>query len=175
MLSKFSNKRFLSGFTIIELLVAMAVAAVLLGLALPAFNTFIEQRSMTSRVNGLISAVNLARSEAVTRGGLVSIQAVNAGDNANEWGAGYCVVVGTPGNCPNDPAVLIRQFDDAGAATMNATGGLNGQGTLSFNGRGLMTLGAQGTIEICEVGVARGREVEINTIGRATSVELACP
>ena len=30
------------GFTIIELLVAMAVAAVLLGLALPAFDTFIE-------------------------------------------------------------------------------------------------------------------------------------
>ncbi len=88
MLSKFSNKRSLSGFTIIELLVAMAVASVLLGLALPAFDTFIEQRNMTSRVNGFISAVNLARSEAVNRGGDVSIQAMNAGDNGNEWGAG---------------------------------------------------------------------------------------
>jgi prepilin-type N-terminal cleavage/methylation domain-containing protein len=175
LLSKFSNKRFLSGFTIIELLVAMAVAAVLLGLALPAFDTFIEQRTMTARVNGFIAAVNLARSEAVTRGGPVSIQAVNAGDNGNEWGPGYCVVVGTPGNCPNDPAVLIRQFDPADGATMDALGGLNGQGTLTFNGRGLMTLGAPGTIEICEAGVARGREVAVNTIGRATSVDLVCP
>lgn len=175
MLSKFSNKRFLSGFTIIELLVAMTVAAVLLGMALPAFDTFIEQRNMSSRVNGFIAAVNLARSEAINRGGNVSVQAVNAGDNANEWGPGFCVVVGTPGNCPNDPAVLIRQFDAAGAATMNGLGSLNGVGTLTFNGRGLLTLGAPGTIEICEAGVARGREVAVNTIGRAASAELACP
>lgn len=153
----------------------MAVAIVLLGLALPAFDTFIEQRNMTSRVNGFIAAVNLARSEAVNRGGDVSIQAVNAGDNGNEWGPGYCVVVGTPGNCPADPDVLIRQFEDSGAATMDALGGLNGVATLTYNGRGLMTLGAPGTIEICEAGVARGREIAINTIGRAASVELACP
>ena len=175
MLSKCSNKRSLSGFTLVELLVAMAVAIVLLGLALPAFDTFIEQRNMTSRVNGFIAAVNLARSEAVNRGGDVSIQAVNAGDNGNEWGPGYCVVVGTPGNCPADPDVLIRQFEDSGAATMDALGGLNGVATLTYNGRGLMTLGAPGTIEICEAGVARGREIAINTIGRAASVELACP
>ena len=153
----------------------MAIAAILLGMALPAFDTFIEQRNMTARVNGFISAVNLARSEAVNRGGEVSIQAVNAGDNGNEWGPGYCVVVGTPGNCPNDPAVLIRQFEDSGAATMDATGGLNGVATLTFNARGLLTLGNPGTIEICEAGVANGREVAINTIGRAAGVEFACP
>ena len=130
---------------------------------------------MTSRVNGFISAVNLARSEAVNRGADVSIQAVNAGDNGNEWGPGYCVVVGTPGNCPADPAVLIRQFDDSGDATLDATGDLNGVATLTFNGRGLLTLGNQGTIEICEAGVERGREIAINTIGRAASAEFACP
>ncbi len=71
--------------------------------------------------------------------------------------------------------MLIRQFDDAGAATMNATGDLNGVGTLTFNGRGLLTLGDQGTIEICEADVANGREIAINTIGRAASAEFACP
>ena len=153
----------------------MAIASVLLGLALPAFNTFIEQNRMSARVNGFISAVNLARSEAVNRGAEVSVQAVNAGDNADEWGPGFCVVVGTPGNCPNDPAVNLRQFDAAGDATMDATGGLNGVATLTFNGRGFATLGAPGTIEVCEAGIARGREVAINTVGRATSAELPCP
>ncbi|MGD8832662.1 MAG: GspH/FimT family pseudopilin, partial [Pseudomonadales bacterium] len=164
MLSKISNKRFLDGFTVLELLIAMAIAAVLLGMALPAFNTFIEQRTMTSRVNDFISAVNLARSEAVNRGGLVSIQSMNP-DGANEWGNGYCVVVGTPGGCPNDPTVMLRQFDVADGATMDALGGLNGIGTLSYNGRGLLTLAAPGTIELCKAGVAVGREIAVNTIG----------
>ena len=71
--------------------------------------------------------------------------------------------------------MLIRQFDAAGAATMDALGGLNGIATLTFNGRGLLTLGNPGTIEICEAGVAIGREVAVNTIGRTATAELNCP
>jgi len=170
LLSKYSNKQVPKGFTIVELLVAMAVAAVLFGLALPAFNTFIEQRAMTSRVNDFISAVNLARSEAVNRGGPVSIQA-KAAWATDEWGGGYCVTVGTPGNCN----AALRDFVGGDGATMNALGGLNGIGTLTFSGRGMLTLGAPGTIQICEAGVSRGREVAVNTVGRAAAVDLACP
>ena len=148
----------------------MAIAAILLGMALPAFNTFIDQRNMTARGNDFISAVNLARSEAVNRGALVSIQSrAVAGDN--EWGGGYCVVVGTPGNCDD----ALREFEAAAPTTMNAMGAMNGVPTLTYNGRGLLTLGAQGTIEICRDGVNPGREIDINTVGRASSGELVCP
>lgn len=148
----------------------MAVAAILLGMALPAFNTFIEQRSMTSRVNDFISAVNLARSEAINRGGLVSIQAV-APAASDEWGGGYCVTPGTPGNCN----ASLRDFVGGDGATIDALGGLNGVNMLTFNGRGLLVLGAQGTIQICEAGINPGREIAINGIGRASSLEFICP
>ena len=171
MLSKFSNKPFLSGFTLVELMVAIAIAAVLMSMAVPAFDTFIEQRNMAARGNDFISAVNLARSEAINRGGLVSIQAVNAGDNNDEWGPGYCVTAGTPGNC----GASLRDFEAADGETLNGTGGLNGVGMLTYNGRGLLTLNAQGTIEICSAGVNPGREIAINTIGRAASGEFVCP
>jgi prepilin-type N-terminal cleavage/methylation domain-containing protein len=173
LLSKFSSSPSGSaGFTIIELMVAMAVAAILMGMALPAFNTFIEQRTMAARVNDFISAVNLARSEAVNRGALVSLQSMDASDNNNEWGTGYCVTLGTPGNCN----ASLRNFEPADRATMDSTGDLNGVGTLTYNGRGLLTLGGQGTIELCstDAGVDPGREVAINTVGRASSIELVC-
>lgn len=175
MLSKFSNKPFLptvTGFTIVELMVAMAIAAILLGMALPAFDTFIEQRTMAAGVNDFVSAVNLARSEAVNRGAAVSVQAMDASGNSNEWGPGYCVTVGTPGDC-NDS---LRDFEPSANVTMDATGGLNGVGALTYNGRGLLTLGAQGTIELCstDASVDPGRELAINTVGRVSSVELVC-
>ena len=156
----------------IELIVAMTIAAILLGMALPAFNTFIEQRTMTAQVNDFITAINLARSEAVNRGALVSIQVEGAVDNGNEWGGGYCLTL-VAGDC----GAPLRRFEAPADATMNAIGGLQGVGTLTYNGRGLLTLGAQGTIELCstDAGVNPGREIAINTIGRAASVEFVCP
>ena len=154
-------------------MVAMVVAAVLMGMALPAFNAFIEQRTLSARTNDFLIAVNLARSEAANRGGLVSVQAMDASDNGNEWGPGYCVTVGTPGNC----GAPLRIFEAADGATLDATADLDGVGTLSYNGRGLLTLNGQGTIELCstDATVNPGREIEVNRVGRASSVELVCP
>src|SRR5262245_16509306 len=85
------------GITIIEIMVTLAIAAVLIGLAVPAFNGFVAQRTLTAQVNDFLVSVQYARSEAGRRGATVSVQAVNAGGAANEWGPGWCVVVGTPG------------------------------------------------------------------------------
>ena len=160
------------GFTIIELMVALAIAGVLLGLALPAFNGFIEQRTMTTRVNEFVLAVNYARSEAAKLGGLVSIQAVNAADGANEWGPGYCVIIGNPGNC-NAPLRTFSAMDDT---TMDATGAFDTLTTLSFNARGVLTVNGEGTMQLCstDVGVDPGRIIGLNLIGRTTSTELIC-
>ncbi|MFP6837782.1 MAG: prepilin-type N-terminal cleavage/methylation domain-containing protein [Pseudomonadales bacterium] len=81
------------GFTLVELLVTLTIAAVLFGFALPAFNGMMAQRTMTARVNQFVLAVNYARSEAAKLGGVVSIQSVDSGDTDNEWGLGYCVAM----------------------------------------------------------------------------------
>ena len=69
------------GLTIVELMVTLAVAAILIGLAVPAFNSFIIQRGLTAETNDFMVAVQYARSEAGRRGSSVSVQAQNAGDN----------------------------------------------------------------------------------------------
>jgi len=159
------------GFTIVEIMVTLAVAAVLIGLALPAYNGFIAQRRLTSQVNDFMVAVQYARSEATKQGATVSVQSLDDTDGGNEWGKGYCVVVGTPGNCDN----ALRTFDATGNNTLNADGALDGLGTLSFNSRGLLVGAGAGTLDLCDPNEQRGRRITMTLIGRVSSQEVNCP
>jgi len=160
------------GFTIVELMVALAVAAVLASIALPAFNGFIVQQRLTAEANSFAGAIAYARSESTKRGATVSLQA-RAFDTANEWGGGYCVVLGNPGDCDD----ALRLYDPATLATMNAQGALNALNTLSFNSRGLFTLGNTGQIDLCSDDTLEdpGRQLEISVIGRLNVSEFDCP
>ena len=150
----------------------MAIAAILIGVGLPAFNGFIVQQRLTSSANGFAGAVAFARSESTRRGATVSLQALGA-DNNNEWGEGYCVVLGNPGDCA-DP---LRLYDPAELATINGQGNLDGVSTLSFNSRGLFTLGASGQLDLCSTDTLEdpGRQLDISVIGRLNISELDCP
>ena len=62
-----------SGFTVQELMIALAIAGILLGLAVPSFQTALYNNRLTSQANQLIAALNSARSEALKRGVRVTI------------------------------------------------------------------------------------------------------
>jgi type IV fimbrial biogenesis protein FimT len=55
------------GFTLIELMVTVGVAAILLGLGVPAFQTTVQDMRMTTSVNDLLVSMQLARSESIKR------------------------------------------------------------------------------------------------------------
>lgn len=162
----------IAGFTLIELMIALAIAAIMMIYALPAFNDFTAQRRMTSNVNSMIAAINYARSEATRLGGIVTVQALNAGDTDNEWGPGFCVTPADPGNC----AAALQTFDMGGTITFNGLGGLHTQDSMSFNSRGLLQGGLLGTIELCgaDAGDDPGRIINISAIGRASILNLVC-
>lgn len=159
------------GFTLIELMVALSIAAVMMVYAIPSFRDFTVQREMASNVNALVAAINYARSEAVRLGGTVSVQAQNAADANNEWGPGFCVTV-VPGDC-NTP---LKVFAIAGGPTFDAIDGLNNQATLSFDSRGMIRNGLFGAVELCGADDDEdpGRIVNVNAIGRASVAELDC-
>ncbi len=56
------------GFTLIELVFTLVVAGILIMLAVPQFKEALSNNNRNSKVNTLISALNLTRSEAVSRG-----------------------------------------------------------------------------------------------------------
>ena len=62
------DKRRLANLTVVEIMVALAIAAIMMFFALPAFNDFTAQRRVAANVNYVISAINYARNEAARRG-----------------------------------------------------------------------------------------------------------
>ena len=133
------------GLTVIELLVAMAIAAVLLTYAIPAFNDFSDQRRMASSTNMFIAGVNYARSEAARLGTTVTLQTVDAASGANEWGPGFCVTANDPGNCDNP----LNTFEPDTLLTLDGVDGLDGLDRLSFDSRGMLIGDIDGAIEVC--------------------------
>ena len=168
------------GITIIEIMVSLAIAAVLIGLALPAFNAFVAQRTLTTQVNDFLVALQYARSEAGRQGTNVGVIAVNAGSAANEWGPGWCVMLvpdlTNPPACPFPPdSTALRNFPSLGSNTLNATNnpppGFDGISMLAFAPNGLLTSpkNISGTFDLCNPKEHIGREISLNTIGRVAS------
>lgn len=71
------------GFTLVELMITIAVAAILLAIAIPGFRDLILRNELTTATNDWVAAVNLARSEAVRRG----VPVVVCGQRGNHSGA----------------------------------------------------------------------------------------
>ncbi|MGJ7498944.1 GspH/FimT family pseudopilin [Variovorax sp. ZT5P49] len=76
------------GFTLIEMMVVIALMTVLLAIALPSFNSLIERYRVEGMARALIASVSHARSEAVRRGKGVSIQQ-RAECRGGDWSCGW--------------------------------------------------------------------------------------
>lgn len=92
------------GFTLIELMVTISVAAVLLGIATPSFRDMAIRNRLSGYTNDFIATVNYARSEAVRRGAQVAICRSSDGATCSgSWSDGWIVFA----NLDNDsPAVI---------------------------------------------------------------------
>jgi type IV fimbrial biogenesis protein FimT len=72
------------GLTLVELMVTLAVAIVLLAVGIPAFNTLTARDISATTVNGLVTALQQARAEAISRGRRVWVASAN-------WNQGWSV------------------------------------------------------------------------------------
>ena len=59
------HKKTLQGFTLVELIVTLAVAAILMGTAVPSFTSLVNSNRLATQANDLLGAMMIARSEAI--------------------------------------------------------------------------------------------------------------
>ncbi|HKM28006.1 MAG TPA: GspH/FimT family pseudopilin [Thiopseudomonas sp.] len=91
------------GFTLIELMVAVAILAIVLSIAIPSFSTILLNNRISTTADELHTAVQLARSEAIKRKKTVTLCRANAdfsacvqgGIGSTDWASGWLLTSGT--------------------------------------------------------------------------------
>ncbi len=84
-----------AGLSLIELIVALAVFALVTTLAVPNFRNFVQNNQMSASANNLMGSLALARSEAIKRNQQVSVCASNSQTSCTgvDWNNGWIVFV----------------------------------------------------------------------------------
>ena len=77
------------GFTLLELVITVALIGLLAAIGIPSFKGSLRSNRLTTSANEFISAINLARSEAIKRNQSVSIR-----KSSTNWEDGWNVLVG---------------------------------------------------------------------------------
>jgi type IV fimbrial biogenesis protein FimT len=141
-----------SGFTLVEILVAVTVVAILLTIGIPSFRFVTNSNRIASEINGLLGDMQFARSEAVKEGQPVTVcvstdQATCAtGATANAWQSGWIVFSDLNANATVDVAtdvVLRVQTPFSGTDTFVAS---NNVKAVTFNREGYANGIANGTL-----------------------------
>lgn len=89
-----------AGFTLVELMIGVAILGILAAFAAPSFREMLETQRIKSASFDLIAALTMARSEAIKQNGAVTLTPTSA---TTEWGAGWTItgpdaaIIGTQG------------------------------------------------------------------------------
>ncbi len=125
------------GFTLIELMITLAVAVILLVIAVPSFRTMTISNRLTTTANDVVGALNIARMEAIKRNASVQFCSNNASLNTSDpLGTACGTAAGAVETLVGSPAVA----SSVGAATIGIVTPLQLSGDMAavrFGSQGL--------------------------------------
>ena len=156
-----------SGYTLLELLITLALIALIFAFALPSMTTFNQNDRLTTNINTLIGHLAYARSEAVKRSVQVSVCASNDGATCSGgWDDGWIVFIDADSdNAFTAGEEVIRTHQDLGGNNTLTPTGIGTQ--VIYDNRGFVTAASVGSLQLCDNRSGPyGKTVRITTTGR---------
>lgn len=169
-MSNWSCKRS-HGFSVIELMVTVAIVAILAAVALPSFTEAIARNRVAAQANDFIAAVNLARTEAVRRNAGAGV--CSSSDNATcggTWSDGWIVWATNTATPANRDVLRAGEFNPQDTFSGATT-------TVEFSSRGALAAAAGPfTLEPtdCTAGKPMRREFVFTLTGSVSMTQGDC-
>ena len=154
-------------FTLLELLVALAVVAILLVAGVPALNEFSARQHMSAKITALHGHLALARNEAIRYGtqvvGCPGNAALGCAGSA-DWSRGWVVFGDLNGDRQHQPAEPIHRVDPGSELLYIHSS--SGRQSVRFHANGSAP-GSNMSITFCDWrGPSAARKLVISNIGR---------
>jgi type IV fimbrial biogenesis protein FimT len=122
------------GFTVVELMITIAIAAILMGLGVPSFRAFISGQKVKTGSYELMTSLVIARSEAVKRNASVTLTPTSSTAWANGWAVtgggatlhsqeaiqGLTITTYTDSTCATAATVASIVFNNTGRAAASS-------------------------------------------------------
>lgn len=168
------------GFTFLELMITLAISAILLGLAIPSLQSWHGDSAIVSTTNDFVTSVHTARSAAVTRGAKVGMCPSTDPNDTNAvcsagtaWTKGWIVFVDDNENgtreAPAEELLLQMEERSAGFTIVPDTVFQN-LIYFTFNGTSVTTanIPVAGKVTM-KYGASENREITVSANGHVSS------
>jgi len=127
------------GFSLIELMITIAIAGVLTAVAAPSMSRMFKANRLQSEASSFVGDLMMARTEAVKRGQNMSVCVSSDGANcvaANTWHSGWIVFVDTAGNCTASSSTPVLRVRKTFSGTDTFTASSSSKTCVTFNREG---------------------------------------
>lgn len=161
------------GFTLIEVMVTVAIVAILAAVGAPGLNDFLNANKVRAEAQRLSGLFSLARNHAVTHNQALIVYGTVTGSALDidiYTDDGDATVTFETGN-----TYIQRSTGSEANLFYDSSAAVSADNAVLFDGKGRLNEAAAATINICSQDLTTGRAVSVNLMGRISISDINDP